>query len=276
MDSARGSVGSRLPILSLLAIVLAVPATSEWRYRVDGHGGQRHVEERQDHTTIVEEEGPTAGIDVIVARQHGPWVVALDTGLARAELNYDGATQTGAPFATDSGWKAIHLGAAAGRRFEWANGGRWYGRLEYQQRQRDIASGATVTGLNETYRTLWLGVGLKSDALAPATIELDAACAVSSKVDVRFDSALGSTIDSTLDDAKLTVKDHCRAGVAAVFEIGRIGEAAVSVRPFVTWERYPQTPDERLTVDGSAVGRVFLPATEFIAYGLTLGIGSID
>ena len=131
------------------------------------------------------------------------------------------------------------MGSTVGRELGWAAGGRLSGRLEYQRRERDISSTPGVSGLTETYRTLWLGLGLTIRPVTPVTVELSVACAIHSNVDVDFASAL--------DDASIGVDHHCRVGLEAPFDIGRVGKSTVYIRPFVAWERYPQSAAAQLS-----------------------------
>ena len=55
--------------------------------------------------------------------------------------------------------------------------------------------------------------------------------------------------------------------------LGRVGKSIVYVGPFVAWERYPQSAAVKLTSGGSLVGRVHLPKTEFVALGISIGVG---
>jgi hypothetical protein len=262
----RGSASASLAILGLLAL-LAVPvqASPDWRYRTEIVGGWRHVQEREDGTTLVRESGLSAGIRSSLERPVGVWMVRMGGELSAAALDYDGSTQAGAPLHTDTDWSSERIAATVGRRFKWAAGVELNGRLEYQHRVRDISSKPGAAGLTENYRTLWLGLGTAIAPIALLSLELNFACAIHSKVDVEFDSAL--------DDASISVDRHCRAGFAAPFEIARIGKSTVYLRPHVDWERYPRSADAQLTSGGAPVGRVHLPKTTFVALGVSIGFG---
>ena len=205
------------------------------------------------------------GIRAVVERPMGNWLLRVDGEFNRAALDYDGSTQAGAPLSTQTDWSSGRVGTTVGRQLDWAAGGRLSGRIEYQRRERDISSTPGVSGLTESYRTLWLGLGLTIKPIAPVTVELSFACAIVSNVDVDFASAL--------DDAAIGVGHHCRVGLEAPFDIGRFGKSTVYVRPFVAWERYPQTAAVQLSSGGSLVGRVHLPNTEFVALGISIGVG---
>ena len=246
--------------------VLAAPVKTfaDWHYQAAVEGAWRIVEESEDGTKLVEETGPSVGVTVALERFIGDWLIAFDAEIGHAVLDYDGSTQANVPLTTDTDWTEGHFGTVVGHRFDGVLA-RWRGRLEYQWRERDIASTPSASGLRETYRTVWLGLGLRIRPVRSVTLDFELACAIDSKVDVSF--------ASTLDDAALDVDDHCRIGVEAPIKIGRFKNSTVYVRPFVAWERYPQSAAVRLRSNGSPIGQVFLPATEFATFGIRFGIG---
>ena len=254
-----------LSVLGIIAIFAAPGETlADWHYQAAVEGAWRTVEESEDGSKLVEETGPSVGAAVSLERSSGDWFVGFTGGIERAELDYDGQTQANAPLATDTDWSEGHFGAIVGRRFDGVFA-RWRGRLEYQWRERDIASTPDAWGLSESYRTTWLGLGLMIRPTKTVAFEFDLACAIDSRVDISFAAAL--------DDAALDVADHCRIGVEATIKVGRINNSTVFIRPFVAWERYPESSADRLYSGGSPVGQVFLPATEFVSFGVRIGIG---
>ena len=265
MSVSRRWTTRYLPVLGMIAIFAApVETLADWHYQAAVGGAWRTVEESEDGNKLVEEAGPSVGATVALERSIGDWFVGFDAGIERAELDYDGSTQAGAPLATDTDWSEGHFGAIVGRRFDGVFAG-LRGRLQYQWRERDIASTPSAWGLSESYRTVWLDLGLTIRPARLVTLEFELGCAINSRVDISFASAL--------DDAALDVDDHCRIGVEAPIKIGRIYNSTVFVRPFVAWERYPKSSAERLYSSGLPIGQVFLPATEFVSFGVSIGIG---
>lgn len=266
LSICRGPSGHLLALLGLL-VLLAPPAhgSPDWRYQTEVLGGWRHLQEREGGATLVREEGFSTGFDAAVDRSMGAWLVRMNGAFERAALDYDGSTQGGAPLATRTDWSSQRLGVTVGRPLNWPAGAELQARLEYQRRARDIASTPTVTGLTENYRTLWLGLGISMRPVRPLKIELGFACAIESKADVDFASAL--------DDASVGVDDHCRVGLSAPFDVGRWRKSTIYLRPYVAWERYPQSADAPLTSGGSPIGRVHLPNTDFMAFGVSIGLG---
>jgi len=244
----------------------AMPARAEWTGALGVDAGWQQVKELDGGNELVRESGYLYGLTGSLARIGYGWRFGLDASFSRSALDYDGSTQFGAPLNTDTDWQGAALGMNVTR--EVLPRVHLGAEVEVQFRERDIHGTADVAGLDERYRTVWLGLRAVAEPFDTAAFELNAGCAMDSRVDVRF--------DTFLDRADLTIDDHCRAGASAVFALGRTGASRWLLRPFVLWEKYPRTSAEALTSGGVPVGQVYLPKTEFFTVGVTVGIGAAD
>jgi hypothetical protein len=257
-------MGIRGAVLLLAGWLCTGQPAAAWEYQAGGFAAWQQVSERDDGATLVDEQGLVGGFDGSALVTPGAWRLGVNGGVWAGMLDYDGATQLGAPLSTETEWTGWHLGGVVERRFIGPMPMRLGGGLEYQWRQRSIGSVGTISGLEERYRTLWLGIGGELQPMASTALNLEAACAVSSDVEVRF--------DATFDDADVSLGDHCRAGVSVSVDVARVGGKTVFVRPFADWERYPRSEAIRLTAGGSGVGTLYLPETELTSFGITIGI----
>ena len=239
-------------------------SASAWDYRTGLSGGWQQVSEREDDEELVSEQGLVAGLSAAAWITSGDWQIGIDGGAFGGKLDYDGATQSGAPLTTNTEWQGWHVGMGFERRFLVPVPVQIGGGLEYQYRDRHILSTDAVGGLKERYQTVWLGVRGAIHPTAFSMVEFNFGCAVASEVEVSF--------VETFDAADLALNDHCRARLAADFDIGKFGSKTVFLSPFVGWERYPVSDAERLTAGGSGVGSIYLPETELRTIGITLGV----
>lgn len=255
----------RTALICVCCLAAQVAAAAEWRYQAGVTTSWHEVSEHENGNQLVEEQGWMTGLSGVLEHIRGPWRVGVAGEYLDGSLDYDGATQLGLPLQTDTDWQQSSVAMFVDRNISSAGGIQLGGGLEYEWRHRDIASTATAPGLEERYQTVWLGLRGRVSARRSLSAEVHAACAVDSNVDVSF--------DSNLDDASVTVDEYCRAGVAARADIRRVGRAVLFLQPFAAWERYPRTDSSRLTAGGTQVGQVHLPETEFLTFGITLGIG---
>lgn len=240
------------------------PALAEWRYQAGVSTGWHQVSEYEDGDRLVEEQGWMTGLSGILENRQGGWRTGVAGEYLDGSLDYDGATQLGFPLQTDTDWQHRSAAAFIDRNIDASGDFQLGGLLEYEWRNRDVASTASVPGLEERYDTVWLGLRGRVPIWRSVSAEINFACALDATVDVSF--------DSDLDDASVDVDEFCRAAVSARADIHRSGRAVVFVQPFAAWERYPRTASEPLTSGGVPVGRVHLPETEFLSFGVTVGI----
>jgi hypothetical protein len=260
-------------LISLLGIGILcgafgpAPAVA-WDYQGAAIGGWRQLSERAGDGQLVSETGPVAGVEGALTTASGGWRFGVDGAFWGGLLDYDGATQLGADFETDTEWTGWLAGARVERRTLLPVPLLLGGRIEYEWRQRRIRSTPAVQGLDEQYGTLWLGIHGSFQPTSFSTVGLDAACAAVSDVEVRF--------DERFDTTTLPLDDHCRIGVAARFDVGRWGSKMLFVKPFGNWERYPRSDSAGLTANGLRVGSIYLPETEITTFGITIGVRELD
>jgi hypothetical protein len=260
----RGYVVRLISIVLAGSVLLHPGSADAWYYDAGVSASWFELSERDAGDELVAEEGPLVNVTAGGWITPGDWRLGAYGGFIGGVLDYDGQTQGGTPFATETEWRGWHAGAGVERRLFVPVPGRIGVGLEFEQRWRDILPDDTVAGLNENYQTVWLSITGSAKPTAVTGIEFQAGCAVASRVQVSF--------ADRFDDAAVNLSDHCRAGVGFSLQIGRIGDRLVYVRPFADWERYDTSGPERLTVAGSGVGTIYLPETEFTTYGITIGI----
>ena len=105
------------------------------------------VSERDDDNQLVNEHGAIIGLTGALANRTGAWRFGIDGDLLGGSLDYDGATQLGADLATNTDWERRSVGAFFDRRIRSPIRADIGGNLEYQWRNRDIASTIAAAGL---------------------------------------------------------------------------------------------------------------------------------
>jgi hypothetical protein len=159
---------SRRPVLFALclagsAAAAAEPGSVEWA----ASAGVRHrtlSEWSATGTKLLTEKGamPHARLSAQLGAATGP-AVAFEAGVAGADLDYRGQTQSGVPLTTTSRHTDLELGAHW-RPFPAAAWGEaWLG-LDWLQARRDIASSPIAGGLNEKSSLVLPGIRWRSAA----------------------------------------------------------------------------------------------------------------
>lgn len=240
-------------------------AEEHWDYQAELGGSWQQVTERDDEgQTLVEETGPAASVRGSASRNMAGWRFTAGAGYSSADLNYSGQTQFGAPLETDTEWRGWHLESAVEKRLHVPLGLSLGAALTWQERQRRIGSTVSVMGLEERYKTGWLELHGAIEPTGFASISARAGCAFYSDVRV--------TLGEDFDPAEVSVRDHCRASLESELRVRRWNGGLLFLKPYAGWERYPETEPVRLRAAGNGVGRLYLPETEMLSYGITLGI----
>ena len=97
-----------------------------------------------------------------------------------------------------------------------------------------------------------------------ATVAVSAGCALSSDVRVN--------LGENFDPADVSINNHCRASVESELRLRRWSGGLIFLSPYAGWERYPETESVRLRASGNGVGVLYLPETEMLTFGITLGV----
>ena len=252
--------------LGVLWLLHAAGAAAEngWEYEAELGASWLQVTERDGGERLVREQGPAAALDGAAVLRSGAWRFLASGGYFGAKLTYDGRTQTGAPLATDTDWQGWRVAAGLERRFLGPVPMRIGARFAYGQRDRSIQPTTTTQGLEERYQTGWLMVNAALEPTGYAALSGTLGCALTSAARVSF--------ESTFADAEVTIEDHCRAAVAGEFRLRQAQGRIYFLKPYAAWERYPETESVPVRAAGMTRGSLYLPETEFLSYGLTVGV----
>jgi len=242
-----------------------VLAEEQWDWQAELGGSWQQVTEHDDEgQRLVEETGPAASVRGSASRNLAGWRFAAGAGYSSADLNYSGQTQFGAPLETNTEWRGWHLESTLEKRLHVPLGLSLGAALTWQERRRQIGSTTSVMGLKEHYKTGWLELRGAIEPTGFASVSARAGCAFASDVRVM--------LGTDFDPADVSVKDHCRASLESELRIRRWNGGLLFLKPYAGWERYPETESVRLRAAGNGVGRLYLPETEMLSYGITLGI----
>jgi hypothetical protein len=239
-------------------------AEERWEYQAELGGSWQQITERDEEQRLVEETGPAASVLGSASRNMAGWRFSAGAGYFSADLNYSGQTQFGAPLETETEWRGWQLQSAVEKRFHVPLPMTLGAALTWQERKRHIGSTFSVTGLKEHYETGWLELHGTLEPTGFATVSASAGCALSSEVRV--------TLGENFDPADVSVNDHCRASLASELRVRRWAGGLIFLKPYARWERYPETESVRLRASGEGVGMLYLPATEIMSFGITLGV----
>ena len=146
MNTWRGVAAATLALVGGTA---AAQAVTSWDVSA-GVLQRRLVERGDDGRRLVEETGPMLRL-ALGARHElaAGGALRAELGVAAGELDYDGRTQAGAPHRTDSRHRDIDA-TLAWRPWAAASWGEAWLVLRAVQQRREIASTATVGGIDET------------------------------------------------------------------------------------------------------------------------------
>ncbi len=213
----------------------------------------RHLEEHDaDGNRLLREAGAAPSAQAEGWRSLGPGTVYAGLAATRQALDYDGRSQLGRPIRTRSDYRGerLWLGYRLALDTAWAVGLRW----ERETLRRSIRAVGTINGLDERYRSDWLGLGVRYRPAHPrlAWIEAEWRQTVDSRV----------TVASTgvIDPVSLPLDRRVGLRISARIPLwqGAAGPS-LAIEPAGSWFR-TRASDERIwTHDGVPRGRLRQP-----------------
>ena len=145
-----------------LALVLSTPAAAETELAVGLDTTDFTYREFADSgRELNREDGILPGVRLTAHASRDLVFLRLDASLHGGTVDYDGETQTGRPLSSETDTRLITIAAEVGR---WADASRrWaaFARLANRTWDREIQATGNVQGLNEEYRWIEAGVGLR-------------------------------------------------------------------------------------------------------------------
>jgi hypothetical protein len=228
-----------------------------------------HFEYREyadDGTRLLLESGMLPGVVAVLGRTVGRWQGEVELAVHGGAVDYQGRTQSGAPFATrtDSDIWQARLGVM--RRLDDAGAHAVGIGLTRQRWQRGIRGRGGVAGLDERY-TAWtasLEARFGVVRAADAWVDLDL------RVGRTFDAEVAVDFRDRFDDQTLRLGDQWTARLALPLSFPAGERSRLVVEPgFVRWG-FGRSDTEPLRRDGRPVGTVHQPRSEGMNAALRL------
>ncbi|WP_227753860.1 MULTISPECIES: hypothetical protein [Ramlibacter] len=248
--------------LLISGLVGASSACAQWS--LYGAAGWRQVgmeEFARDGSRLVKEHGWLPGVEVNAIYRGGPWHAGLGAQVYGGSISYDGHTQSGAVYASETGTTQSRLSAEVGRHID--EGALLLAGIELELWRRDIAGRNATLGLQERYRNWRLIAGAQTEVLhSPlARLYLKGVLVVAApeRLDVRFENHV-------FDNAALST----RAALGPRITIGLQPAAApgLLIESDLEWMRTGRSGDAALQDNGSTVGTLAQPTHVRTAFGI--------
>jgi hypothetical protein len=237
-----------------------------------------HYRERgRDGAELNEETGLLPGLR-LTARGGGERVIwRADLALHDGRVDYDGETQAGAPFDSETEARLVTVSGELGGRWSGDSAGHWasFLRLAARQWDRDIQGRNGVQGLFETYRWLEVGGGVRRSwsGTGDAPWRHEAAALVFAVADGEIDVALSELDGSDLDDTTLDLGSDVglRLRYRASRPIG--GGRRLWIEPRYEYWEFGRSNTRAVTSNGAPVGLLVTePASESQRIGIAIGL----
>lgn len=243
------------------AVAAAAAEETPARWTLSLGGSSLRVEHRElddDGARLLVESGTLPGVLATLRRDAGRWQGTVELGLHRGAIDYDGRTQSGAPFATRTDREAWAVRVGVMRQLDAAGRHALGIGLSQHRWQRRIRGRASVGGLDER-TTFWTAsvdarFGLVRAAAAAVDLEL--------RVGRSFDAEVAVDAGGRFDRATLAPGDrwHARLSLPVGIPIG--ARSSLVVEPGLERWRFGRSGTEPLRSDGQTIGVVYLPRSE--------------
>jgi hypothetical protein len=243
------------PLLALFALFVLTPATAHAQWEYSGGVAIRHVLMKEYDAAgqvLLSERGWLPGVRLRGEYKKDDWRFGLSGEIFGNDVDYDGRTQGGMPFRTDTGTLQSRLGFNLG--FALSPDVNLIGALEWDYWKRRIKGHSGVLGIDERF-TSWRLIGGADFSLwqgEAGTLRAHALLVASSpeKMRVRFDTQI-------FDDARLSTKAALGTRLGLSFTPASFPAMTLGVE--LDWLRIPRSTGVALRQGGVPVGIVTQP-----------------
>lgn len=239
------------PVLALLCC-FAVPAQAQWTGAIGA--GARHFSNAEYNAAgrrLVLEKGWLPGLQGRIAYAARDWMAFGEVDVFDRSISYHGQSQFGAPVDSRTATRLadVRLGAGYVLNEAWVASAA----VEWHKWSRDIQSTATARGLQETYTTTRLLLGLEGRR------EWEGAGSLHPAVAIVFASPekLRVGFSGVLDDAALRTKSA--TGIRAGLGFRPAGNSRFEIRADVDWMKVRRSGDVEVTRSGQFMGTISQP-----------------
>jgi opacity protein-like surface antigen len=251
-----------LRAVALGGLFACAQAHAQWEFHAAA--GLRHAgttETNRDGKQLVNENGTLPGIEAGAAYRLPNWTIGVSGEIYRGDLGYDGRTQTGAPFSTDTGTTQSRITLEVMR--EISDGLSLVGALAWDYWRRDIAGRATVLGLSERYDSWRVEAGIQARLaqyrFGALTARGSLLLSAPEKLEVRFEQGV-------FDPA--TLRTEKGTGARLALGLQRLAGTGVDLEADYEWLRIPRSDDAPLRRNGIVAGSVAQPEHVRSAFGI--------
>ncbi|MCO6411811.1 MAG: hypothetical protein J5I92_03620 [Thiogranum sp.] len=218
---------------------------------------------------LVREQGLLPGVLLSAGYTAAGWDLTMTGGIYAGEVDYDGQTQSGQPFGTDTDETFYELDALARYRLSHrpAQALSLYLVASADTRlwRRRIEGTSTVSGIDEDWRWQRLGAGIACDYRTATAgrfaVQARMLRTLQPQVEVRFHTGL--------DDAVLDLQQRYGWRLDASWS-GKVAPLTeLTLAGFLEHREFGRSADEILSTDGVAAGILYQPETETWEAGIT-------
>jgi hypothetical protein len=239
--------------LLMNGMLVLVPAHAQWQAHASAGIRQvRMTEVDRSGRQLVEERGSLPGLEAGISYLAAGWSVDFSGETYGSSIAYDGRTQAGTPFASETGTTQSRVKLEALRQLSQALS--LVGALEWDYWRRNIAGHGATLGLAENYAT-WRFLGGAQISMPPSRLGIMSVktllilCAPEQQ-EVRF--AL-NTFDAT------TLRTAQGAGARLSLALARVANSGMDLQLDFEWLRVPRSDDVPLRRNGVEVGSLAQP-----------------
>lgn len=249
-----------------ICISLATGAghAADGRFSIEAVTGMRHFSFKEYSpagSQLVKESGWLPGAQLTAITSKNRWRAGLSARFYKGDIDYDGQTQSGAPFTGNTDEQILQLDSALAYEiyrhptFKTALVGKMSVGVRYWD--RDIKGRNNILGLNEDYRWYNAAVGFVIEhpvKSALLTFNAQLTRTINPEVDIDF--------ESDFDDITLDLQDRYGASFLAAYKKPLTRELAFIARAGVSYWSFGRSDTDTLTAGSTPVGTVFQPKGE--------------
>lgn len=221
------------------------------------------VESDRNGRELVDEQGLLPGIELRTRYAGKQWRIEAGAEAYASTIDYDGQTQGGSAFSTDTKTRQLRAGVEFGRHI--TSDTLLIAGIEHDYWKRHIVGQSGTLGMKERYSSWRLLVGGETGLLqtAWANVRLKGLLVASTpeKLAVRFENRL-------FDDARLRTRSATGARIALDTRLTQL--PGVGVEADFEWMRIDRSKNAILRLGGAPVGTLAQPEHVRKAFGVKL------